>query len=204
MLQPNLPEYLRLFLLRGFLDARTCAAIRAEARAAGGVPAAVYVEGSPNPVDETVRKTTRLLLSEETISSVERRLLEQVEVVGTYFDLDLKDCEPPQFLFYKEGDFFVPHQDGNTEQLEFDHLRIRRVSVVIFLNSETAQTEAESFCGGSLVFHPPDDDSGGEGDDSAFALTGETGMLVAFRSDTIHEVRAVTGGERYTIVSWFR
>jgi SM-20-related protein len=34
-------------------------------------------------------------------------------------------------------------------------------------------------------------------------LIGEPGLLVAFRSDVLHEVEAVTHGERYSIVSWF-
>jgi len=29
-------------------------------------------------------------------------------------------------------------------------------------------------------------------------------MLVAFRSETTHEVTPVTHGERYSIASWFR
>jgi SM-20-related protein len=32
---------------------------------------------------------------------------------------------------------------------------------------------------------------------------GEPGLLVAFRSDTVHEVLPVTHGERFTVVSWF-
>jgi hypothetical protein len=35
---------------------------------------------------------------------------------------------------YGEGDFFVRHQYGDTGQLEFDHLRVRKASEVIFLN----------------------------------------------------------------------
>jgi SM-20-related protein len=191
-----------LFLMRGFLDAETCAAIRREARAAEGVPAVVYVEGSSNPVDETIRKTTRLLLSEETISFLERRLLEQLMSVGEHFKVELTSCELPQFLFYKEGDFFVRHQDGNTENLEFDHLRVRKVSVVIFLNDESSEPSAETFGGGSLVFHPRGRNGDARG--AGYPLAGETGLLVAFRSETIHEVRPVTRGERYTIVTWYR
>ena len=37
-----------------------------------------------------------------------------------------------------------------------------------------------------------------------FHLRGEPGTLVAFRSETTHEVTPVTHGERYSIVSWFR
>jgi predicted 2-oxoglutarate/Fe(II)-dependent dioxygenase YbiX len=35
-------------------------------------------------------------------------------------------------------------------------------------------------------------------------VIGEPGTLVAFRSETTHEVTPVTHGQRYTIVSWYR
>jgi hypothetical protein len=34
-------------------------------------------------------------------------------------------------------------------------------------------------------------------------IGGEPGMLVAFRSDVLQEVRPVTRGERQTVVSWY-
>ena len=88
---------------------------------------------------------------------------------------------------YETGDFFVRHQDGNTDEQEFDHLRIRRISIVVFLN--------DSFAGGSLSFYDAT---------TTFALPGETGLLVAFKAETVHEVLPVTGGERFTVISWFR
>jgi SM-20-related protein len=101
--------------------------------------------------------------------------------------MSLTDCEPPQFLRYEKGDFFVRHQDGNDHQNDFDHLRIRRISIVGFLS--------DSFTGGSLTFYDQT---------TTFPLMGETGLLVAFKSDIFHEVVPVTSGERFTFVSWFR
>jgi len=37
-----------------------------------------------------------------------------------------------------------------------------------------------------------------------YGLPGETGLLVAFAAETLHEVSPVTSGERFTIISWFR
>jgi predicted 2-oxoglutarate/Fe(II)-dependent dioxygenase YbiX len=73
--------------------------------------------------------------------------------------------------------------------------------VVVFLNRQTEQPESDSFCGGSLVLYG----LVGEPDwqDYGFPLTGEAGLLVAFPSSVIHEVEAVTAGERYTIATWF-
>ncbi len=44
---------------------------------------------------------------------------------------------------------------------------------------------------------------GPQWDKCGFALEAEPGLLIAFRSDTSHEVRPVTFGERFTIVTWF-
>jgi SM-20-related protein len=191
-----------LFLVRDFLDAKTCEAIIAEISSAWGGPATVYREGATTPIDESLRKTTRRMLSPATTEFVRQRLLEQKEAIERHFQISLNDCEEPQFLFYKEGDFFVAHQDGNSEQLEYDHLRIRRISVVIFLATQTAEPSANAYCGGSLVFFEAGSDT--DRKELGFHLTGEMGLFVAFRSETVHEVPPVTYGERYSIVSWYK
>lgn len=173
----------------------------AEARAAPGHPAPVYIEGAEGLVHEDVRKTASLELSAATASYFELRLQELREEVGDYFKLRLTGCEPPQFLRYVEGDFFVRHQDADTDQIDFDHLRVRKVSVVIFLNGAAPAPGAETFGGGALTFFRANDDP--EGAPMIFPLASEPGLLVAFRADTIHEVVPVTYGERFTVVSWF-
>jgi SM-20-related protein len=195
------PDAFGLFLLRGFLDPQTCADIRSEARSSPGFPARIYVEGSPEPIDETVRKTTSIRPTEETISLVELRLLEQKSSIAEYFGLALTGCERPQFLLYREGDFFVRHQDVDTDQVDFDHLRIRKISIVIFLSDGSVDEAPDTFGGGCLVFRHENDAALDE--PLTYPLIGETGLLVAFRSDTIHEVTPVTHGERFTVVSWF-
>jgi SM-20-related protein len=191
-----------LFLVRDFFDARTCEEIVAEMHSAWGGPATVYSKGASSPVNEKLRRTTRRMLSASTTAYVKQRLLEQKEMVERHFRLSLSDCEDPQFLFYKEGDFFVPHQDGNSDLLEFDHLRVRRISVVIFLSRQSAEPGPNTYCGGSLVFYESGSDTNQK--ELGYHLTGETGLLVAFRSETTHEVPPVTHGERYSIVCWFK
>ena len=184
-----------LFLLRNFLDADACASLRAELNLSLTTQAPVYIEGTEGTIHESIRKTTSLHPSAETISEVHDRLLRQKSALETHFHLNLTDCEPPQFLRYEKGDFFVRHQDGNTKQLDFDHLRVRRISIVVFLNDFAVEPEANCYSGGLLNFY---DQQG------TYGLPGETGMLVAFSADTLHEVSPVTGGERFTIISWFR
>jgi SM-20-related protein len=198
----ELARRFNLFLIGGFLDAQTCERIIAETRVAWGGPATVYRPGAESPVDESLRKTTRFMLSDETTEFVRGLLLAQRANVANHFQMALSDCEPPQFLFYKEGDFFVPHQDGNTEQLQFDHLRVRRVSVVIFLNRQTSEPTPDAYSGGWLTFYDAKADPHCK--DSGFHLAGEPGLFVAFRSDTTHEVTPVISGERYSIVCWYK
>ncbi|MBV9928545.1 MAG: 2OG-Fe(II) oxygenase [Acidobacteria bacterium] len=188
-----------LFLARDFLDAEACAAVRAEARAAAGHPAPVYIEGAEGLVHEDVRKTSSLEVSAALVSDVERRLLELRGEIGRRFGVGLGGCEPPQFLRYGVGDFFVRHQDADSEQSEYEHLTVRKVSVVIFLNGAADAPGPETFGGGPLVIYRAGGDEGAR----AFEVAGEPGLLVAFRADTVHEVAPVTRGERFTVVSWF-
>lgn len=195
------PDAFEIFLLRGFLDSQTCTEIRAEARQSPGFPARIYVEGSPEPIDESVRKTTSVRPSEETISKVEHLLLQQKSPIAEFFDLTLTGCERPQFLLYRAGDFFVRHQDADADQVDWEHLRVRKVSIVIFLNDGSADEAPATFGGGFLAFRR--ENAAAPDEPLTYPLTGETGLLVAFRSDTIHEVTPVTHGERFTVVSWF-
>ena len=107
----------------------------------------------------------------------------------------LAEHEPPQFLRYETGGFFVAHQDGNTP-LTRDRTRDRRVSIVIFLNAQTSESLSGGYTGGELVFHAPYPNV-----DLRQPVVGAPGSLLAFRSETTHEVTMVTGGERYTIAT---
>ena len=115
-----------------------------------------------------------------------QKLLALKESIEKHFDVVLNECEDPQFLRYREGDFFVAHQDGNTGLLRLETEK-RLISTVIFLSRD--------YSGGSLVFSNLRERN---------QMSAEPGMLVAFRSETTHEVTPVTHGERYTIASWYR
>jgi SM-20-related protein len=171
-------------------------------RSAWGGPATIYKPDATSPVDESLRKTTRLMLSEETVSFVRRRLLGHKAAVGERFRVSLGGCEDPQFLRYEAGDFFVAHQDGNSTTMEYDRLRIRRVSVVIFLSSQTDAPAPGTYCGGSLVFFDPGVNP--ERKELGLSLRGEAGTLIAFRAETTHEVTPVICGERHSVVCWYR
>lgn len=183
-----------LFLFKNFFDARTCGRLAAEMRAAAGAPAVIY--GGRAAVDERVRRVTRVPAAPETAAFVRRRLAECMAEVGEHFGIELAGCEEPQFLRYREGDFFVAHQDGNTGLTRLA-TEARRVSAVIFLSRQTGRPEPGAHTGGSLVF------TDRRGSQPEFRLGGEPGTLVAFRAETTHEVTPLTHGERLSIVSWY-
>ena len=185
-----------LYLVRNFFDAETCRELIAEIRSSPASPAVTYGQEHAGVVNERVRKLARAQPSARTVALVAQRLMDHRGKVVEYFGIDLNSCEEPQFLCYRTGDFFVAHQDGNTGLVSLYTDKSRRVSVSIFLNRQTDTPESNSYCGGSLVFsnwqlH------------REFDLAGDAGTLVAFRSETTHEVMPVTHGERYSIVSWY-
>jgi SM-20-related protein len=185
-----------LHLVKSFLDAETCRELIAEMRRSPASPAVTYGQGGPGAVNERVRRVESLMPSRETVEHVRRRLIDYRQKAGAHFGISLSGCEEPQFLRYRMGDFFVAHQDGNTGLVRLDTDRSRRISISIFLNRQTDAPEIDTYCGGSLVFSD-------WRYDKEIRLTGETGTLVAFRSETTHEVIPVTHGERWSIVSWY-
>jgi SM-20-related protein len=188
-----------LYMVRNLFHVETCVEFINELRRSLGGPAIVYGRSESGSVDARVRKAARLAPSPETVERVRVRLLEYRGEVGEHFGISLSDCEEPQFLHYRVGDFFVAHQDGNTGMLRSDREQSRKISVVIFLNRQSNTPETDAYCGGSLVFS--DWRAGPRRRD--FQLPVEVGTMVTFRSETTHEVIPVTHGERYSIVSWY-
>lgn len=186
-----------LQLIRDFFDAATCEKIISEMRRSAASPAVTYGQSNEGTINEGVRRVSRVKPSLSTVKHVSQRLIDCREKLETYFKVALQDCEEPQFLHYRVGDFFVAHQDGNTGLLRLDSDQSRRVSVSIFLNRETEVPDTGAYGGGSLVFHD-------WRNRKQYRLIAEAGTLVAFRSETTHEVVPVTFGDRYSIVTWYR
>lgn len=199
MADPNAHGWPDLLVVEHFLEPGTCKQIVTEMTAAQGDAASVYGVAASGAVDQNVRRTLRIRPSAETVELLTRRLFELKNTVESHFRVALSECEDPQFLRYREGDFFVAHQDGNTGLLRLDSER-RLVSTVIFLSDESDSPRPGAHCGGSLLFT----NLRAGPDARKFRMMGEVGTLVAFRAETTHEVTPVIHGERYSIVSWYR
>lgn len=186
-----------LLVRRNFLDAEECTRIVAQMRAGASAAATVYgTTPASGIIDANVRSALRHAPAAETLSHVWQRLAAFQPEAGRHFGVALNECEEPQFLRYRVGDFFVAHQDGNTGMLRMDS-EARRVSIVVFLCNQADTASADAYCGGSLVFHD-------WRADRRLDFAGEAGTLVAFRAETTHEVTPVTHGERCTIAGWYR
>ena len=183
-----------LFVVPQFFERRLCDAITVELKAAAGSSASIYGTASSGTIDEMVRRTVSVKPSQETVDLIIQKLLVCKDAIAKHFEVSLNECEEPQFLRYRVGDFFVAHQDGNTGLMLLDSEK-RRISTVIFLSRESESPEPDAYCGGSLVFSNLR---------NSFRMAAEPGTLVAFRSETTHEVTPVTHGERYSIASWYR
>jgi predicted 2-oxoglutarate/Fe(II)-dependent dioxygenase YbiX len=179
-----------MFNIPRFFDPATCARLLDELRAASVADATVY--GAATSVDTRVRRSKQVAVSDATRTWVAQRLEEEKAAMSRHFEQALDEVEPPQFLHYTSGDFFVAHQDGNTPII-YDHTRFRKVSIVIFVSAPG------DYEGGELLLHGRYPDY-----ELRERAPAEAGTLVAFRAETTHEVTPLTGGERYTIVSWYR
>jgi len=155
-------------------------------------------EGIDGILDEATRRVSSANVSKSTRSYVKQRLLDIVPELETHFGVPLAGCETPGFLVYDKGAFFAPHRDTGPE--DPPDIRRRVISAIVFLNRQSTGG-LDGYEGGTLRFHGLLD--GPQWAACPLPLESEPGMLVAFRSDVLHEVQPVTMGRRFTIVTWF-
>ncbi len=191
---------LGLFVAEDFLSADSCSALRSEMDASAFEKATVIRDGQEGFLDEESRKVLVARVGKETQRSVRERLRGVKQSLEEHFRVSLNSkCQGPDFLIYQAGGFYRPHRDASEQSP--DHIRARRVSVVVFLNPQSQEPAPEVFGGGGLMLYELMD--GPEWSKCAFTLDPSPGLLVAFRSDTLHEAQPVSFGKRYVIVTWF-
>jgi SM-20-related protein len=196
------PEFLArfgIFSVRDFIDAAACAELRAEMRRASERPATVSVR--EEEVDEAYRRTKMAQVSEATRDAVMDRLIAVMPKLEEHFGVSLTGLQRPQFLVYREGDFFRRHTDRAEGPDAAEDVRARRVSTVLFLGGHGGADE-NGHEGGELTFYGLVGE-GPRGEAIGLPLIPAPGLLVAFPSELVHSVTPITRGERFTIVSWF-
>lgn len=190
---------LGLYAIDHFLDPATCASFRSECRMAPRKQATVGEAGAL-VIDEKTRSTKNLSVPEDSIMLVQDRVLAIKQDLEKHFGLALHGCQKPQFLGYGPGDFYRRHRDLASDEDAPEPMKERKVSVIIFLNGENEEAGGDTYSGGSLNFFGLMNDPRLK--NHGFPLRGSEGLLIAFGADVIHEVRPVTRGERFSIVTW--
>jgi SM-20-related protein len=140
---------------------------------------------------DQIRSTHHVQVSDATRARVESWLRSLLPALQDHHGVPLTSLEPLWFLRYRTGDHFAAHRDAETDG--HGHQAGRKVSIVLFVN------DASEYGGGELLLCPFDVP---EAVDLAIDLRPRAGRLVAFQSSTLHQVRPVTSGERFSVVTW--
>lgn len=138
-------------------------------------------------VDEHERKTSELYPPPHYLTHLEQAVLARQPAICQRLGLEASAVSASLVLGYGAGDFFMAHRDTSPHYT-------RRITAVIFLNT--------GYSGGELVLYGVLDDP--RLVQYGVPIAGQTGLLVAFPADTVHEVKPVTAGERYTAVVWLK
>lgn len=199
------PEFfaqLGLYIRRNYFDEEFCAKLIDEMRSSPQNLGGTYNQTGVYVRDRNVRNVEEAYISNATLAEVYKKVLPIKAHLENHFNVKLGDYEAPQCGIYKEGGLLAAHRDiGVEDETGASHLKKRKVSFVIFLNGAGDNATGNSFTGGELTFYGLIDDP--RFNNCGFGLKAETGLLVAFRPDMVHEVKPVTGGTRYTMNSWF-
>jgi SM-20-related protein len=202
MPSPDFFAQLGLFVHKNYFDELFCKSLIDEMRSSPQNLGGTYDHTGVYVRDRKIRNVDEAYISEDKIAEVDKKILPIKPHLENHFNIKLGDYEMPQYGIYKEGGFLAPHRDiriGNESGP--GHLKKRSVSFVIFLNSIYENTKVESFAGGELTFYGLIDNP--HFHNCGLGLQAETGLLIAFRPDIVHEVKPVISGARYTISSWF-
>lgn len=200
---------LGLFVRPDFMSPGLCAQLMVEARVAPSTAGGIFGDGSGRSVDQRVRRAAIARLPAGSSAVMEERLHEVQRDLERHFGVSLDTLWTPQLLVYRAGDFYRAHRD-RPATVTGSTLDRRRVSVVIFLNAPAVEggvaetdtpTAWDGYQGGALTFFGLLKDPRTQ--ERGLPLVAESGLLVAFGSDVMHEVTPVTRGERYTVVTWF-
>ena len=200
-MDPEFFGHFGIYVKRSFLSDDQCRRLISEARLAKSKPATVR-ESYSNVVDDDYRRTRIADVSADAVVLVGNLFMALRPSLDRHFQVKTTGCRTPEFLIYRPGDFFRAHADSIPAGTERDTVVTGRlISTVVFLNGESSAPQAGSFTGGALGFYGLIDDPRAR--DREFSLTADAGLLVAFRPEIVHRVAPVTGGERFTIVTWY-
>ena len=152
-------------------------------------------------VDTAIRTADEIAISSEMYLRLGARLAGLKPLLEDHFRTKLQGLEDPVCLAYQSRSFYKPHRDVSIDRNAPENVRHRVVTAILFSNAETEHGLNNSYSGGSLAFYGIMKFSGWE--DYGVSVKGRQGLLVAFPSETLHEVQIVKAGLRTTIATWY-
>ena len=129
--------------------------------------------------------------------------------IEAYFSVAMARATKVQVLEYRKGFFYIKHADDSSELINKEKETVgfkvvapqRKLSSVLFVTSyvTNAESEAQSFTGGELLFNYLYDSEG-----KMMKIEPEAGDIIVFPSHPYfsHEVLPVKEGYRLTLVQW--
>jgi predicted 2-oxoglutarate/Fe(II)-dependent dioxygenase YbiX len=165
-------------------------------------------QGTKQGVDLATRKSSSILTNSAIQSEISRKISTLTPSLEKHFCTDLGALQNPVFLCYQTGDYFRPHCDNSENPEQPDHIRRRKISIVIFLNDrevvENNNVSSRSFEGGDLILYRLcNKSSRSSWDNYATIVRPKAGLLIGFTTSRIHEVTPILNGIRYSIACWF-
>jgi predicted 2-oxoglutarate/Fe(II)-dependent dioxygenase YbiX len=187
-------------VVHGFLDHAACVSCCDVMRDSVTDAATIVDSAGRSVVAAAIRRTASVRIPAAVYETLRGRLETLQPRLADHFGLSLDGVQQPEFLLYRRGDFFRPHQDNSVLEQHGLQLRNREVSAVLFLNRQSRLPAEGTYCGGALRLYT----AASRGRPVPYVeIAGESGLLVAFHSSVLHEVRTVSHGERFTIAVWY-
>src|SRR5437660_354496 len=118
-----------LFVAPDFLEAEFAERLRREMLIAPREKGLVVKSDGEDHLDESIRKVESGIVPHEIRVALKQSLRGLTPDLEKHFNLELTGCESPDYLIYRQGDFFARHSDGGERGMN-EGTRKRRVSAV--------------------------------------------------------------------------
>lgn len=185
---------LGVFIDKSFMARDDCQAIMQEMHEMPRKQSQVYNVKHGNQVDVTIRKTDLSKVSEQTYMRIMQTYMELKPQLEAFFNMPLLGIEVPEFLYYSAGSFFTTHHDV----IDL-HTNPRKISTILFLNQQEKEGQEGQYTGGELCLYGLHELF----KDKGIAMPSSQGLLLAFRSEVMHEVKPILSGTRCSLVVWY-
>lgn len=182
-----------VFIAEQVMDEATCLLVRTAMDAGIAEPGEVLEDQIA--LAEDVRRVSHIEVPAPVFAAIEACLDDQRATLAAFFDLPHVTREGVSLLRYHAGGFYRRHVD-RAEVPSWPEAARRLITIILFLNDSGDAHPGGTFSGGLLRLYL-------DADGAPVEIAPRQGRLVAFLSDTPHEVTLVDGdGSRDTVVDW--